>query len=353
MNRLLFLFSVFCFALSSQAQTTGFIKTHQVTVGGGTQSFAYNGPLGSSFSLTDGQIQLSGPLTSNQLYDVIQTVPTGWSVTSISCVCYQSNAPGNDPTAPCQSTWTPDLNDASVRVNLQGQELVECTFVDTPTSCTDPSCGVRGEIDIQQISASGTSQSFTYQTTYPGSPFSLTDGQINSSGAIGSFMPYSITQTPVPTDWLVTNISCVCSQLDNSDAPCQSTWTPDISHSKVNITLLGAEKVTCTFVDTLNPCGTGKTTCPNPVCGNGVVETQTGEQCDNGIHNSDTTFGPGQCTARCTIAPLTGPTRCVANAIRLYNSCNQLPGRTSEVSVMLMILAALFWFSRLSVKRVK
>lgn len=495
MNRLLFFCAIFCFAASSQLKgQTGAIRIRQLTTGGITQLFDYTAsyqaapcPIASTcppfpFQLSDMQTNTTSNLPSGggpQTVAQSLSLLPNWSLDSITCVCYTNLSTS------CQSTWIADSSptEMNVFITLGGQqETVDCTFVDTPSPCTGPSCSVQGEIDVHQISASGTSQSFTYQETtcpnqticppqitLPGSPFILTDGQVNSSGAIASYKPYSITQTNVPANWSVTNISCVCSPLAPNNAPCQSIWTPDLLHSTVNIILHGAEKVVCTFVDTQNACTSP--TCAS--CGNGVVEGN--EQCDNGIHNSDSVFGPGQCTTQCTIAPLTPPqgeiditqittsstsqlftyqttyssspitlangqtnssapitsftnysitqtvpinwsvtniscvcsplpipgilsalcqstwvidvpnsnvnislqgaekvvctftdtlnaptpSPCAVKAIGfkksskmfgLFDSCNQLPGRTSQVSVILMILAALFWVTRFSVK---
>lgn len=371
---------------ASAGQTQGAIKVHQLTTGGGSTPFTYNATYSSTpFSLTDTLINFSGNITSGDVttpvkYTVNQTdLPPNWAVTDISCVCYQSNIPGNDPTKPCLSTTHTDIHNATLTVDLVGEELVECTFVDTftPPTCQEAPCPVcgngivengencdlgsgngansgcsstcifEGEIVIHQISASGTSHSFSYQASYASSDITLTDGQIASSGFIPSFELYTIKQKPNnPTSWSVTNISCVCSQLptppNNQSAPCQSTWQTDIPNSRAIITLHGAEKVECTFVDTLNAC-TGSSCTPS--CGNGVVDA--GEQCDNGIHNSDTVFGPGECTTHCTFAPIPSP--CAEKALELYDACHnnsQVPGGTSEASVMLMVLAALFWTLR-------
>ena len=219
MSRLLFLCAIFCFALSSSA-LGGFFKARQVTTDGSATSFSYTENwTPSTFTLTDGQINFSGPITNGTSYLIFQSTTSGYALTDIKCVCYQSNAPGTTPST-CLSTIVPNLGDGEVAITFQGDELVRCTFVDTPSPCTGSACV--------------------------------------------------------------------------------------------------------------------------PSCGNGVIDT--GEQCDHGVHNSDNAFGPDECTTQCTIPA--NATECAIKALRLYNSCNQLPGQTSEVSVMLMILAALFWSIR-------
>jgi len=376
MRRLNLVLLLAFFTGSAATAQEGLIKVHQLTTGGGSQEFTYTATYASDpFTLTDGLINFSGNIPSSTSYTVTQTnIPTNWAVTDISCVCYQSNAPGNDPGAPCQSTWSTNTSSATATVNLSGDELVECTFVDTFTPpCSGPSCpsvcgngivedpeqcddgntrsgdgcdsncNFEGQLQIHQIAASTGSPAFHYDIQGIASNITLNDNDVYSSGFIQSFSPYTISQVNQAQGWVVTNITCVCSQLSTSpndvNAACQSTWTTDIPHSKVNVILHGAEKVECSFVDTFEPCTHAACVAS---CGNGVVDP--GEECDNGIANSDTTFGPGVCTNQCVLAPTASG--CAQNALALYNACNQLPGRTSEVSVMLIILAALIFFKR-------
>lgn len=198
-----------------------------------------------------------------------------------------------------------------------------------------------GSIKIRQVTTDGSSTSFTYSENWTPSVFTLTDGQIHFSGTITNGVPYLVAQSP-QTGWAITDIVCVCYESNVATTPsnsCLSSIAADANDGEITITLQGDELVQCTVVDTPSPCSGAAC---NPTCGNGFIDP--GEQCDYGIHNSASAVGPDECTDQCT-RPLTIP-RCVQRAIALSDSCNQLPGRTSEVSVMLMILAVLFWFAR-------
>ncbi len=81
---------------------------------GAATTFNFSADYG-NFALSDGQTNNSGDLPSGP-YDITATVPAGWSLTSIIC----TSADG--------STWTVDLPNSTVEVQLTAGDTVGCEF---------------------------------------------------------------------------------------------------------------------------------------------------------------------------------------------------------------------------------
>ena len=90
-----------------------------------SKSFAFTGDLG-GFSLTDTATPKdSGFITPGQDYDIAETVPTGWSLDSVSCVRTVTGA--GDSAWDTDGTTVPN----GVRVSLEPGDTVTCTFTNT------------------------------------------------------------------------------------------------------------------------------------------------------------------------------------------------------------------------------
>jgi hypothetical protein len=99
----------------TNTQRQGRIIIRKVTnPSGSPQSFTFNPSYGSSFNLTDGQSNDSGPLVPG-IYAVSESVPAGWDLTSATC------SDGSPVTA----------------ISLQADETVTCTFTNTKASSID------------------------------------------------------------------------------------------------------------------------------------------------------------------------------------------------------------------------
>jgi hypothetical protein len=168
---------------------------------GSSQLFDFSTDYGTSFQLSDGQQNDSGPLLPGT-YSVSETVPAGWELKSATC------DDGSDPSA----------------IGLDPDETVTCTF----TNEQDANIIVKKETDPD-----GSDQLFDFTPTGYGSAFQLKDGQQNDSGALDPGT-YSVAET-VPAGWELKSTSCVSSKGDTETA--------------ANISLQAGETVTCTFTN--------------------------------------------------------------------------------------------------------
>ncbi len=90
-------------------------------------------------------------------------------------------------------------------------------------------------------------QEFDFTPTGYGAPFSLSNGETNSSGAIDAGT-YSVAET-VPTGWDLTNLgSIVCVNTSDSSAHAHT-----VTSNSVEVELGPGEDVTCTFTNALIP----------------------------------------------------------------------------------------------------
>jgi hypothetical protein len=188
----------------------GTILVDQVTIpAGDPQSFEFDltgGPDGiaQSFALTDAAAPHDSGTQQPGSYDVTQTLPAGWDLTSATC------SDGSTPAA----------------VALDPGETVTCTFTNTK----------RGSIVVDEVTLpAGDTQSFDFDLT--GGPdgiaqaFALTDG--SSPHDSGAQRPgvYAVSQE-LPAGWDLT--SAVCSDGSSPGA----------------VDLGPGERVTCTFTNT-------------------------------------------------------------------------------------------------------
>ena len=161
------------------------------------------------FSLSDGQQDDSGDLDKGT-YSVSETVPSGWDLTSSSCV-----------------SSIGDPNDAPASIDLDWGETVTCTFNNTQ----------RGHIIVDKVTdPSGSDQSFTFTTTGAGyAGFSLKDADPANDQSLAPGA-YTVSETAV-TGWDLTSATCTSSIPNDTEAPGAIDLNP-------------GETVTCTFNNT-------------------------------------------------------------------------------------------------------
>ncbi len=176
---------------------------------GSSQSFDFTSNYGAPFSLTDGDTPndsgLIEPSWTGGLYNVAETVPAGWDLTSATCT-----GEGNTPQA----------------IDLGAGETVTCTFVNTIQPATI--------IVEKQTDPDGSTEDFGFTTDY-GSPFSLMDGQTNNSGPLlptSEAGTYSVAED-AEAGWDLTSATC------DDGSPINA------------IDLSPGETVTCTFTNTI------------------------------------------------------------------------------------------------------
>ncbi|MBK9090529.1 MAG: IPTL-CTERM sorting domain-containing protein [Holophagales bacterium] len=181
------------------------------------QTFAFAGGLG-AFSLTGGQsstIPNLGPGT----YAVTEVLPPGWELTQITCV---------DPDG--GSTF--NLATSSASIDLDAGEHVTCTFLNT----------AQGSVTIvkQTIPQDAGGQTFAFAGGL--GAFSLTGGQSRTIPNLGPGT-YAVTEGALPPGWHLTAITCV-------DPDGGSTF--NLPTSTASIEVDAGERVTCTFLNTLD-----------------------------------------------------------------------------------------------------
>lgn len=158
-----------------------------------------------NFSLTDAAApRSSGFISSGDSYNITETVPSGWALTS---TCSDSSPIDN--------------------VDLSPGEVVTCTFTNTRL----------GQIVVDKVTQpAGNTTSFAFTATnLSPTTFSLTDAatpQLFANVLPGS--GYAITET-VPTNWTLSSVNCIDG----------SPWD--------NIDVSPGEVITCTFTNTADP----------------------------------------------------------------------------------------------------
>ncbi|MBU1188141.1 MAG: DUF11 domain-containing protein, partial [Gammaproteobacteria bacterium] len=180
------------------------IVEKQTNPDGSPQSFDFSGD--AAGSIIDGQqIIVNGLLPGN--YSSTETLPAGWTLTSISCD--DGNSSGN-------------VNTATANFVLDAGETVTCTFLNSQ----------EGSITIVK-NTQGSDGTFTFtSSTLTPSPFNITTIGNTGSQVFSPLPPglYDVAET-VPAGW------------DLIDATCSDG-------SPVNaIDLNGGENVTCTFTN--------------------------------------------------------------------------------------------------------
>jgi len=116
------------------------IVEKQTLPDGNATSFSFIADYG-NFALSDGQTDDSGDLIAG-LYDIAENVPTGWDLTSIVC----SSGDG--------STWTINLPNGAVAVQLTAGDTVTCIFTNTQEPAP-PSICIQGAADYQRTTILG------------------------------------------------------------------------------------------------------------------------------------------------------------------------------------------------------
>ncbi len=218
-----------CEPLDLPIDVKGVLRIHKETIPDGSATsftFTPNYNSGTTFNLTDGQTNNSPPLSAGT-YTAVETVPSGWSITSRSCVLTGTAT---------AKTFTTIAN--GVSVDLAGGEDVTCTFENTqapkltvnkvcvPTSDTglfnlridgstagtgaDAACGgTTGAVTVSIGShtaseTAGTGNNLSHYNT-------VISGDCNSSGVVslaaGDNKTCTITNTRKPT--LTVNKVCV------------------------------------------------------------------------------------------------------------------------------------------------
>src|SRR6185369_4605500 len=145
-------------------------------------------------------------------YSSTETVPSGWSLTSISC---------DDGASATPSTF--NVGTATATFKVDPGENVTCTFTNTKSS----------SVTIKKVMLGGTG-TFTFTGT-PGGTISTNNGTITTTVAAGTFT----SAETVPAGWKLTDITC-----DDSDSTGNTT-----THIATFIVAAG-ENVTCTFTNT-------------------------------------------------------------------------------------------------------
>jgi uncharacterized repeat protein (TIGR01451 family) len=163
------------------------------------------------------------PGTDGGTRTITETVPSGWSLTGLSCTSTLQSNQG----APL-STYGTDLAGGVVTVSDLAQgDTVTCTYTNTIQN---------GHIIVDKVtSPSGSSQSFNFDASGGSyADFSLTDVATPNDQEL---LPgnYSVSET-VPTGWDLTNTSCVSSIQDIETAG--------------SLELDPNETITCTFTNT-------------------------------------------------------------------------------------------------------
>ncbi len=225
--------TVECTYTNLREAAPGIVKIRKLSIGGAGQ-FNYTGELGpfplttvsagtmpaNVADLTDpanplNLVEKTFPGALQDIYDVTETVPAGWDLTSLTC---------NDPNNPIADT-TVNLNTATASISVDDGETVICTYVNVK----------RGRIKVDKVTQPASDlQLFTFNPSY-GNSFQLADASpMNDSGLLvpGS---YSVSET-VPSGWELTNTVCNSSLGGTEPAG--------------NITLDPGEVVTCTFTNT-------------------------------------------------------------------------------------------------------
>ncbi|MGV6852311.1 MAG: prealbumin-like fold domain-containing protein [bacterium] len=169
---------------------------------GSPQSFAFNPSWKAGFNLMDTQTD-STSVTPGNGYSVSETIPAGWSQTSVAC----------DDGSPVSN------------IDVSPGETVTCTFTNTQ----DATIIVRKNTD-----PAGSVQSFTFSPSWKGS-FNLVDGGADTTTGL-SAGAYNVSET-LPAGWLQTAASCIGS-------------INAVAQNPSNFNVLAGETMTCTFDNT-------------------------------------------------------------------------------------------------------
>ena len=167
-----------------------------------TTQFTFNPSYASSFKLTGGGSNDSGPLAPGSGYTVTESPTVGWTLTSATCD--NSNNPASG-------------------ITVTAGQTVTCTFTNQ----------AQGKIVVKKITdpASDTTTQFTFNPSY-GPGFKLTGGGSSTSGYLKPGSGYTVTESAT-TGWDLASATC-----DNGNNPASG------------ITVTAGQTVTCTFTNT-------------------------------------------------------------------------------------------------------
>ncbi len=177
------------------------------------QAFEYSGDLGAFSLAADGSITVSPLLPGT--YDVTEVLPAGWDLGQITC---------DDP----DGGTTVDLATSTVRIDLDADESVVCTFHNT----------AQGSVTITNDTVpQDAAQTFEYAGDL--GAFSLTGGGSRTFSGL-SAGTYDVTEL-LPGGWGLGQITC--------EDPDGGT-TVDLGTATAGVDLDPGEHVVCTFHNT-------------------------------------------------------------------------------------------------------
>jgi uncharacterized repeat protein (TIGR01451 family) len=189
-------------------------------------SFPFSGSY--SFNLTDaGALFDSGPIAPGS-YPVTEGTFAGWVLTNLAC---------NDSNSTVASTT--NLQTRTATINVEAGETVTCVF----TNSKLPTLKVRKVIQ-------GQSETFNFviagnPTNPPNTNVDLTpaaDDEAETAAQTIALGDYSVTETPIPDGWLLTDASCVSDQPTNFVT--DNTGLPGVT-----FTARYGDDIVCSFFD--------------------------------------------------------------------------------------------------------
>ena len=224
--------TVTCTFTNTKQGTLKVVKN--ITGGDGTTQFDYSvSPTPSMLHITppaDGQAEDSIPVTAGK-YDVLENVPTGWTLDSKSCADGSGSSTGIDA-----------VNGVTDVTIIAGQTTT-CTFDNTEVSGP-----VAGTLIIEKNTIGGEG-TFNFEiSTTP-----ITNKSITTVGGTGKSAPqslppgkYSVTELVAPANWGLTKASC-------SDTTSHYTSKGTIA----DVTVAAGQTTTCTFENALGGASGG------------------------------------------------------------------------------------------------
>jgi hypothetical protein len=193
------------------------IVEKQTLPDGDPQLFTFSGDLAGNIG--DGQMLMAEVQPGT--YMTTETVPSGWTLTDITCD--DTNSTG-------------DLANKKATYNVEPGEIVKCIFTNTKHATI-----IIQKRTVPSPDPTGTNFEFTDNTGAAGcGSFTLTDGQ---SKTCTSFLPgtYIVTEVNLPAIWNLTAIVC------SPSAAC----VVDLANKKVTITVGAGQTVTVTFENSI------------------------------------------------------------------------------------------------------
>ena len=173
------------------------------------------------FSLQGGQSRPPCVAPAGTVVRVTERAEANWRLTELSCD---------------KGSWSADLATRQLEVTLLAAETITCTFTNTDQ---------RGRLVVRKLTDSGdTTELFTFDQTQPansvGCPtfFSLQGGQSRPPCVAPAGTVVRVTER-AEANWRLTELSCD-----------KGSWSADLATRQLEVTLLAAETITCTFTNT-------------------------------------------------------------------------------------------------------